>query len=268
MTLCSSAGILRAALAALLVSGFAFALDPSRLKPQGYVSDFAGILDEASRIELENYCATVEQSTGAQMAIVTIPSLEGSPVEDFANDLFRQWGVGEKGRNEGVLLLVAIRDRISRVEVGYGLEPALPDGFSGGVLREMRPSLREGNYGPALMAGAAQIGEQIARAKGVRIARTLPRRAPPAGRRGEREIPWAFIILFVVLVFGMFGRGSRGGGGFLTWMLLGNVLGRSRYDDRGGGWGGGGFGGYDSGGGGFGGFGGGDSGGGGASSSW
>lgn len=254
-----------AALLLLLPTG-ALALDPAKLNPQGYVSDFAGVLDQASRIELENYCGSVEKATGAQIAVVTLPSLQGEPIEDFANDLYRKWGIGKKGKDEGVLLLLAVHDRRSRIEVGYGLEPILPDGFDGSILREMRPSLVEGNYGQALLAGTAQIGDQIAKAKGVQISRTLPRRASPAGNRGRTEIPWAVILLIVVLLFGMFGRGSRGGGGFLPWFLLGNLLGGSRY--RGGsGWGGGGFGGYD-GGGGFGGFGGGDSGGGGASSSW
>ena len=148
------------------------------------------------------------------------------------------------------------------------MEPILPDGFAGSVLREMRPSLAEGAYGQAMLAGAAQIGDRIAEAKGVHLDRTLARRASPVGNRTAREVPWAMILILLVILFGLFGGAGRGGGGFLTWMLLGNVLGGSRYRDGDrGGWGGGGFGGYD-GGGGFGGFGGGDSGGGGASGSW
>lgn len=240
------------------------ASDPSRLTPQGYVSDFAHILDATSRDQLERYCAALEKSTKAQLAIVTIPSLGETPIEDFANSLFRRWGIGQKAGDEGVLLLLAIRDRKSRIEVGYGLEPILPDGFVGSVLREMRPSLREGNYGQALIAGAAQIGDHIAAAKGTEIDRTLPRRAPP--EQSDGGFPFGFVIIILVILFLMAGRG-RGGGGFLTGMLLGNLLGGSR--DRGNGWGRGGFGGYDGGGfGGFGGFGGGDSGGGGASGGW
>ena len=118
------------------------AVDWKALKPQGYVSDFAHVIDPASKAQLEAYCATVEQSTGAQIALVTIPSLEGEPIEDVANTIFRAWGVGQKGKNEGILLLLAIGDRRNRMEVGYGLEPILPDGFVGSVLREMRPALR------------------------------------------------------------------------------------------------------------------------------
>lgn len=259
-----------AALLALAACAPAFALDPKTLKPQGYVNDFANVLDPAVQAQLTQYCGQVEQATGAQMAIVTITSLDDQPVEDFTNTLYRQWGVGKKGKDEGVMLLLAIRDRKSRVEAGYGLEPILPDGFNGSVLREMRPSLAQGSYGQALLAGAAEIGDQIAKAKGVSLTRTIPRRsAPPEPVGGGRGLPWPMILVALVFLLMIFGRGGGGGGGLLTWMLLGNVLGGSRYrGGGGGGWGGGGFGGSDGGGGGFGGFGGGDSGGGGASGSW
>jgi uncharacterized protein len=79
------------------------------------------------------------------MALVTIATLEGEPIEDVANTIFRAWGVGQKGKNEGILLLLSIGDRRSRLEVGYGLEPILPDGLAGSILREMRPALRQGN---------------------------------------------------------------------------------------------------------------------------
>jgi uncharacterized protein len=116
----------------------AFAVDWKALKPQGYVSDFAGVIDAQSKAELENYCGRVEQQTGAQMALVTIQSLSGEPIEDVANTLYRAWGVGKKGKDEGILLLLAISDRRNRLEVGYGLEPILPDGFDGDILRAMR----------------------------------------------------------------------------------------------------------------------------------
>lgn len=254
------------AVALLSLCACAFAADPKQLKPEGYVSDFAHALDASSRTQLERYCETVEKSTGVQMAVVTITTLGETPIEDFANELFHQWGVGEKKKDEGVMLLLSIRDRKNRIEVGYGLEPVLPDGFVGSVLREMRPSLREGNYGQALIAGTAEIGERIAESKGVTLDRTLPRRDAPRNTDGG-GFPIGGLVLVLAVLFLITRRG--GGGGFLTGMILGNLLGGSRY--RGGGWGGGGFGGYSDGGGGgggFGGFGGGDSGGGGASGSW
>ena len=252
-------------LAALVLSSLsaAWAVDWKALKPQGYVSDFAHVVDGASRTSLERYCARVEQLTGAQMALVTLPTLENEPIEDVANTIYRAWGVGQKGKNEGIMLLLVVRDRRSRLEVGYGLEPILPDGLSGDVLREMRPALRQNQYGEALMAAAQHIGSIIAKAKNVSLDTQLPRRIR---ERPADSIPWLPLLFWLVVVLFLIraGRGG-GGGGFLTGILLGYLLG------RGGSWGGrggGGFGGYDSGGGGFGGFGGGDSGGGGASSDW
>src|SRR2546425_10146876 len=144
----------------------AFAVDWKALKPQGYVSDFAGVIDAQSKAELDNYCGRVEQQTGAQMALVTIQSLSGEPIEDVANTLYRAWGVGKKGKDEGILLLLAVGDRRDRLEVGYGLEPLLPDGFDGDILRAMRPALRQSQYGERPRAAAATVGGRIAQAKG------------------------------------------------------------------------------------------------------
>lgn len=251
--------------ALLCIAGIAHAADWKALRPQGYVSDFAGVLDAQSRAALEQYCGAVERATGAQMALVTVRTLEGEPIEDVANTIYRAWGVGQKGRNEGILLLLAINDRRSRLEIGYGLEPILPDGLDGSVLREMRPALRQRQYGEALMAAAQQLGTTIARAKNA----TLSARPPPRRRAHRESIPWPLVLGgFLVLLWllrsaGRSGGGGGGFGGFLPGLILGNVLSRSSYGGRGGG----GFGGFDSGDG-FGGFGGGDSGGGGASSNW
>ncbi len=245
----------------------ALALDLKTLKPEGYLSDFSHVVGPADKQRIEQYCGEVERATGAQMALVTIDTLDGAPIEDFTNSLFRQWGVGKKGKDEGVLLLLVIKDHKSRVEVGYGLEPVLPDGFAGGTLRAMRPALRAGQYGQAMFDGAQEMGAKIAAAKGVSLDAGQTEAPVRRGRRsGGSGFPfWLILAIFALLLF--LGRGGRGGGfwGFLTGMLLGNLLGGG---GRGGGWGGGGFGGGSSGGGGFGGFGGGDSGGGGASSDW
>jgi uncharacterized protein len=261
--------LLRICAVLLCLATLAFGVDWKALKPEGYVSDFARVLDAQSKAALEQYCTRVEQVTGAQMALVTISTLEGEPLEDVANTIFRAWGIGQKGKNEGIMLLLVINDRRSRVEVGYGLEPILPDGFVGSILREMRPALRNGQYGDAVMAAAQTIGSTIAQSKNVSLDAQLPRRARPS--RGD-SIPWPALLGGLFLLFWLLRAGSRGGrggggGGFWTGLILGNLM------RGGGGWGGnsgGGFGGFDSGGGGggFGGFGGGDSGGGGASSGW
>jgi uncharacterized protein len=248
------------------------AVDWKTLKPDGYVSDFARVIDPASKSQLEAYCAIVERSTGAQMALVTIATLEGEPIDDVANTIYRAWGVGQKGKNEGALLLLVIGDRRNRLEVGYGLEPILPDGFAGSVLREMRPALRQQRYGEALMAAAETIGATVAKAKNVALTTQLPRRI-----RGTPSdaIPWPaviggiFLLLFLFRAGGPRGYSGGGGGGFLPGLILGTMMSRGAMS-RGtwGSRGSGGFGGPDSGDGGFGGFGGGDSGGGGASSDW
>src|ERR1035441_138397 len=126
------------------------AADWKGLRPDGYVSDFAGVMDPASKAQLEAYCAAVERATGAQMALVTVATLEGEPVEDAANAIFRNFGVGLKNSSEGVMLLLAIGERRSRLEVGYGLEAVLPDARAGDILREMSPALRDGRYGEAM----------------------------------------------------------------------------------------------------------------------
>ena len=244
------------------------AVDFAALQPQGYVSDFAQVIDPASRAALENYCARVEALTGAQIAVVTLETLAGEPVEDVANALYRKWGIGKKATNEGVLLLLAIQDHRDKLEVGYGLEPIITDGVSGSVLRAMSPALKQARYGEAGIEAVRLLGARIAEAKGVQIDAALPqrtRRAAPAA------FPWRLGILGLFFLFwllsGIGGRGGRRGGGSGTGFLLGMLLGNSMGRSMGSGGGGGGFGGFDSGGG-FGGFGGGDSGGGGASGSW
>src|ERR1019366_803498 len=174
------------------------AVDWKALQPQGYVSDFAGAIDSASKAQLEAYCGIVEHSTGAQMALVTIASLEGEPIEDVANTIFRAWGVGQKGKNEGILLLLSINDHRNRLEVGYGLEPILPDGLDGDILRDMRPALRQKDYGDAMMAAAQRMGDVIARSKNVPLLAHLPpRRVQPSTSDG---FPWPVVIGFFVLI--------------------------------------------------------------------
>jgi uncharacterized protein len=259
----------RILLAVVAAVSSALALDVTTLKPQGYVSDFANVVDAESRSRIEMYGARLEKATGAQIAIVTLDTLEGQPIEDVANDLFRRWGIGKKGQDNGLLFLLVIRDKRSRLEVGRGLEPIITDGRSGAALRDMRPALREGRYGDALWTAATSFGDVISKDKGVAVDMGAPR-PRPAPQPVYHGLPWPLILGGLFLLFMMSRGGRRGGGGggglggFLPGLILGNMMGgRSSY----GGHGGGGFGGYDSGDT-FGGFGGGDSGGGGASSDW
>jgi uncharacterized protein len=198
------------------------------------------------------------------MAVVTIKSLDSEPIEDVTNTLYRQWGVGKRGKDEGIMFLLAIQDHRDRIEVGYGLEPILPDGFDGSITRSIQPLLRQGAFGPAIIAASQQIGSQIARSKGAALGSGSRTRSRETSR--GHGLPLPVIIIGIIVLLLLF-RGGGAGGGFLTGMLLGNLLGGGR-GGGGGGWSGGGFGGGGGGGGGFGGFGGGDSGGGGASGSW
>jgi uncharacterized protein len=260
-----------------LAAAAALGADFAALKPQGYVSDFANVVDAASRAELDRYCGALERAAGVQFALVTLPSLEGEPPEDVANTLYRAWGVGKKDTNEGLLLLLSVRDRRMRLEVGYGLEPIITDGDAGEILRAMRPFLRQGQYGPAMIEAAHLAGARIAQAKNVALDTPPPQQRQSKPK--ELPIPGALIfggIILFALLSGIVGgrgrgryRGGRGGfggglGGILPGLIIGAMTGRSTDWHR---RGGGGFGGFDSGGG-FGGFGGGDSGGGGASSNW
>jgi uncharacterized protein len=246
-----------------------FAIDIATLKPQGYVSDFASVINPGAKADLEAFSASVETASGVQMAFVTLDTLAGESLEDFTNDLYRRWGVGQKGKDEGLLLLLVVRDRRSRLEIGRGLEEHIPDGMAGMLLREMRPFLQQNAYGDALKTAAHSLAARISQAKGVQIPDVAPLRRRPPPQPAAGDIPWPLVIGGIFLLFWLLGMGGRrggrggGGGGFLPGLILGNMMGRSSY----GGYGGGGFGGYDSGGG-FGGFGGGDSGGGGASGSW
>ena len=229
-------------------------------KPAGYVNDIARVLSPAARQQLEALCAELDQKTKAQLAIVTVQSLEGRPLEEFTVDLATKWGIGPKGSDRGVMLFLAIQDRRNRIEVGYGLEPIIPDGRAGAILRSLTPYLRNGDYDGAMRLGASTIAQIIAQDAGV----TLPGAAilpPPASTRPASDntgwVPNILIGLFVLL-----------------FLLFPYFLSRDRRrrwfgDQVDAGYAGSGFsGGGGGGGGGFGGFGGGSFGGGGASGSW
>ncbi|HJY86146.1 MAG TPA: TPM domain-containing protein [Candidatus Acidoferrales bacterium] len=242
-----------------------------QLKPQGYVNDFAGVLDPEGKARLSTLAEEVDKMAGAQIAVVTVRSLEGLPIEEFSIRLATRWGIGPKKSDRGVLILLATEDRKYRVEVGYGLEPILPDGKIGGFGREMVPLLVERDYGGALFLLTSRIAAVIAQDRGV----TLPDQASSRPREPEFRIsPRAVALLIFLGIFLAFnllafvrqaivgGARYRGRERPGTWWFPGPVGGG--WGTRRGGWGGGGFGGA----GGFGGFGGGGFGGGGASGSW
>ncbi|MGB7556432.1 MAG: TPM domain-containing protein [Candidatus Korobacteraceae bacterium] len=257
---------------------FAWADKTADIHPQGYVTDLANVIDPATKAKLETLCAEVEQKTGAQIAVVTVNSLDGRTREDYAADLYKQLGVGSKKENRGVLLLLAPKERQYKIEIGYGLEPVINDARAGDIGREMVPDLKREDYSAAVLLGTTRIAQLIAADKGVQL-NGVPTNQP---RAPASETPWWIPVLVIVIIFlvvraisrsarGGGGSGPRSGGGSsaLPWLLMGSAL-----SGRGGSWGGGfggSSGGYSGGGGGFGGFGGfggGLSGGGGAGGSW
>ncbi len=249
----------------LALAAVAVRAENSDVRATNYLTDLAQVIDGATAQRINALCAEVEQKTGAQIAVVTVQSLEGRPVEDYAVDLYKHLGVGHKD-NRGVLLLVAPPERKYRIEVGYGLEPVINDARAGDIGRAMVPNLRQGDYSGAAMLAVRRLAGLIAADRGVTLENN------PAGVRTEQpevsdSLPlWAIaILIFGVIAFLRFvsriGRGRRHGG----WWWMGPMGGWGGGWGSGGGSWGGGWGGSS---GGFGGFGGGSSGGGGASGSW
>ena len=141
----------------------------AQLKPSGYVNDFAGVLDASSSEAIRKICEQVDQKAKAQIAVVTIHTLDGADIESYAANLYKQWGIGPKSSNRGVLILLAVDDHRRRIEVGYGLEPILPDGKVGGFGREAVPLLRQNQYGPALLLMTQRVAGVIAADAGVQL---------------------------------------------------------------------------------------------------
>ena len=251
-----------------LVAGVrAFADDkiyPDKPNPPRLVNDFAHMLQGGEAAQLESKLDEFARNTSTQISVVTIKNLGGHDVEEYSVEVFNRWGLGQQGKNNGVLLLVSLDDHKAWITVGKGLEGVLTDAKSGLIFRnELVPAFKAGNY----YQGLSDASEAI-------IAVTKDEyKADGLHKHGGGHIPFtAIIILIIIIVFilKMFGRGGGGGGNYMsgggfgnfaTGMILGNLLG-----GIGGGRGEGGFGGGD--GGGFGGFGGGSTGGGGAGGSW
>lgn len=258
---------------------------PQQIKAKNYVSDFGHVLSPGAVEQIAALCAEVDQKTQAQIAVVTVKSLDGRTIEDYSFDLATQLGVGPKSSNRGVLILASVDDHKYWTQVGYGLEPILPDGKVGSFGREAVPYFKSGNFDAALMLMTRRVADVIAADRGVTLTGTsnLPSgngRTGPDDHQRNGFGPGLIIILvgiFVILnLFSRMGGGGRGsrfgglGGGWIIGSILGSMMGGGFGGGggyRGGGGFGGGFGG-GGGGGGFGGFGGGSFGGGGAGGSW
>lgn len=243
--------------------------------PRSYVEDRAGVLDAGVRSRLNGYLAELERKTGAQMVVLTIGSSDGMEIRQFGIELAEHWKLGQKGKDNGVLVVVAVEDKRGTIEVGYGLEGVLPDSFVGPVGRQtIRPAFSDGNYSRHVYDGVLMLANRLAASAGIQIS-GMPQRAVqrlPA-RRAVPCVGSLVPLIMIMFVFSALSRRQRGyrrwghgGTPWWLWFMLGSsMMGGRRYGGWGGGFGGGGFGGGGFGGGGFGGGGGGSFGGGGAS---
>lgn len=229
---------------------------PAPASPPRLVNDFAGIFNRMELNKLESMLVAYDDSTSTQITVVTVPSLGGMEVADYANRLFEKWGLGQKDKNNGLLILLAMEEREVRIEVGYGLEDRVTDALSRRIIeQDMVPRFRQGDYAGGIYAASKRVIDLL---EGAYEAEGGD--GDPAGGN------LVFVVLLIILIIIVVSARNGGGNNFTG-------KGRSGYQPpfffpMGGGGFGGGFSGGFGGGGGFGGFGGGLSGGGGASGRW
>ena len=265
-------------------------------RPTGYVNDLAHLLDPSARAALEQRLADYDRATGTQIAVAIFPTLGGMPINDFAARLEEAWKVGRRGKDTGILLLVGVREREVRIEVGYGLEGRVTDGDAGTIIRNViAPAFRAGRYGEGLDAAVGELMRLSGGGSASSAGAAPPRRAPGRASGVTDLLPVVLFLIFVAFSSGVAARSARPrcprcrarlvsqpGAGFVNshrvdvWVCPQCGYREKALRERsaawvpapmwlggGGGWGTGGFSG-----GGFGGFGGGSSGGGGASGGW
>lgn len=161
-------------------------------KPTGRINDLASVLDEPSESQLDSLLTALETDTTAEVVVVTMESLDGANVEEYATKLFNAWGIGQKGKDNGVLVLVVPSERVMRIEVGYGLEGILPDGLAGAVMRDsFLPSFRNDDYQTGIVTGVRRVAEIVRRNETVTAEQlqALQRAAQPSNP------PWLGLLL-------------------------------------------------------------------------
>ena len=239
---------------------------PPRPSPPRLVNDLAHVMQPQEADALEQKLVAYNDSTSSQIAVVTVPSIGDNDLFDYAQKLYQAWGIGRKGKDNGILVLVAVQEHQVRIHTGYGLEGAVPDALAKRIEEStMVPAFKQNQYYAGLDRGTDEL-IQLAKGEYKADPADAQRRGRSRDSSGSGAFFW-IIIGVLVLVFLLRsrggGRGGRGGlgGGFIPPIIFGDFSGgRGVFGGGGGGFGGGG--------GGFGGFGGGSSGGGGASSSW
>ena len=241
--------------------------EPAVPAPSGFVNDAAGVLDESTRARLEAFLDQLKQKTGAEFAVLIVRTTAPLTPTEYKTRVFNAWGLGKRGEDNGLLMLVSLNEREVRFETGYGLEGVLPDGLQSRIFREvMAPRFQQGDYPGGIIAGAQQCAARIAAEKGVKL-EWNGRELRYDSSRNEAPLPGWVLALVVFALVALVSRlvsrsqGRRRTGGFGGW-------GGGYWGGGFGGWGGGG--GFGGGGGGssFGGFGGAASGGGGGGGKW
>ncbi|SMB91277.1 uncharacterized protein SAMN00017405_2266 [Desulfonispora thiosulfatigenes DSM 11270] len=194
-----------------------------------YVQDFAEMISPELETEINNISRSLEDQTTAQIAVVTIPSLEGNDIELYANELLRKWAIGSKEKDNGVLVLIAKEEKDFRIEVGYGLEGRINDAKAGDILRAATPSFKAGNNDEGVSVIYSSLIQEISAEYEIDINNLYPGTAPETGLGTEKEakLPfWAKALFVIVLIYlaifhpdvlmmliYMFSRGGGGSGG-------------------------------------------------------
>ncbi len=221
-------------------------------KPVGYVNDFASVLNQSTKNKLNRLLVELKQKTGVEFTVVTIKGTGGEDIFDYSMELFQKWGIGQKGKDNGILFLIDVKNHKLRINTGYGVEGILPDGLLGRIRdRYIIPYFKKGDYNGGILNGSMAVASIVAKANHVKLNGVVKPVKP------RKKITVVDIIMMIAALF-FIGSYSFP---FLMGMFFGSY--RSGWETPlGGGFGGGGLGG------GFGGFGGGSSGGGGVGGSW
>lgn len=242
-----STRLLASILAVLLMLSMQVYAKPELPKPVGYANDFAGVLRDETEKNINSLGKQLQDQTGAQVVLVTIDTLGGESIEDYANDLFNTWGIGQKDKDNGILMLYANKERLLRIEVGYGLEGAVTDIKTARIREDnIKPYTKENDFDRGFYSGYNALVQEVAKEYDVRIelpsepvparpaptAYAGPRRTPVRQTRNSSFAPILFIlflgfdgllfrfkisstILRMIVLSGFFrgGRGGRGGWG-------------------------------------------------------
>jgi len=215
--------------------------------PSSYVVDEAGIIDDSIEKKLAGHLQELEQKTGSQMIVLTVPTTGGIPIEMYALDIAEKWKLGQKDRDNGLLMVIAVNDRRYRIEVGYGLESIIPDSLAGTVARKyLVPRFQAGDYSTGIYETAVVIMGTIAKDQGVELT-GMP--ALQSSTSPAKRSPFGSLLSFLFFIFVISSLMSRRSRGLFGALLLGSMMGNtwSGGSHRSGGFGGGGFGGFGGG---------------------